>query len=340
MFKKNNNLPIVSIIISTVSLIFVTNSYSADRWFSQDSPWNVQIKNNEQRAVFGEAPIAAVRAEGKSVVLNTRTWTASVVTADRNTPRYDIKWDRWAIRSVPVPNEVVSIVQYLISQNDTDRGLCIHDTQNKKFYAFFAPSIPNVGYSGYKGINVQAGGIFSENGSGWWDNSLGPWAGRSSGASYCAGLVNSNDLARGVIEHALSAGWPKYFVRQGKWSESSVYPAKTSDGQGRNFLLSLPMGTRLQLDPSLTVQKMKAMGLKNGDIVVAQAMQKYGVYIVDSSETFAIYFESDQGKSVYKDVTSPWPLAIMTYFHATSPVQPMATAPLESRLTQQELTFR
>lgn len=313
------------------------SAQAAERWFADDAPWNLEIKPEEQRAPFGVAPLAAVRAAGKSVILNTRTWTTMVVHADTKTPRYDVQNAGWTFHDVPVPPELFSAIDYLKSKGDTDRSLCIYDVPRKKFYAFWkADRLPG----GEAGLDMKAGGVFSENGSGWWDNSLGPWAGHAAGASCCGGLVSAEELAAGEINHALSAGWPKFFVRSKDLPGASVYPARTTDGQGRNLETSLPMGTRLQLDPSLTVEQMKAMGLKAGDIVIARAMQKYGVYIVDSSETFAIYFVSDQGKPVYKDVTSPWPIEIMNYFHATEPLKPYAMAPLESRITQQDPTYK
>jgi hypothetical protein len=43
----------------------------------------------------------------------------------------------------------------------------------------------------------------------------------------------------------------------------------------------MPMGSRLQLDPSLDVA---ALGLEAGEEMLARALQDYGAYIVDSTQ--------------------------------------------------------
>jgi hypothetical protein len=50
----------------------------------------------------------------------------------------------------------------------------------------------------------------------------------------------------------------------------------------------MPMGSRLQLDPSLDVA---ALGLEAGEEMIARALQDYGAYIVDSTQpnTFACF---------------------------------------------------
>ncbi len=51
----------------------------------------------------------------------------------------------------------------------------------------------------------------------------------------------------------------------------------------------MPMGSRLQLDPSLDVS---TLGLEPGEEIVARALQTYGAYIVDSSSSMACYAQS------------------------------------------------
>jgi hypothetical protein len=43
----------------------------------------------------------------------------------------------------------------------------------------------------------------------------------------------------------------------------------------------MPMGSRLQLDPSLDVA---TLGLETGEEMIARALQLYGAYIVDSTQ--------------------------------------------------------
>ena len=59
------------------------------------------------------------------------------------------------------------------------------------------------------------------------------------------------------------------------------------------------MGTRLQLDPTLDVT---ALGLEPGEEAIARALQRYGAYIVDSTDpnSFACYASN-------ASTINPWP---------------------------------
>jgi hypothetical protein len=108
---------------------------------------------------------------------------------------------------------------------------------------------------------------------------------RGAGMTYLAGLIRPCEIARGYIDHAIAFAYdypsPQY-----------VYPARKSDGDGTHQ--ALPEGTRLQLDPSLTDQQLAALGVKNAALVVAHALQTYGMYVVDNSGHAKIYFEDDK----------------------------------------------
>jgi hypothetical protein len=51
----------------------------------------------------------------------------------------------------------------------------------------------------------------------------------------------------------------------------------------------MPMGSRLQLDPTLDVA---SLGLEPGEEMIARALQTYGAFIVDSSSTLACYAQN------------------------------------------------
>jgi hypothetical protein len=102
-----------------------------------------------------------------------------------------------------------------------------------------------------------------------------PFGSRGSGVPYLAGLIRPCEIARGRIDHALAFAyhWP---------SPTHVSPATKSDGLG-NAAASIPEGARLQLDPSLTAQQLRALGCRGPCLVIARAMQTYGMYVIDNS---------------------------------------------------------
>jgi hypothetical protein len=115
-------------------------------------------------------------------------------------------------------------------------------------------------------------------GSGWWNNSVGPWIGRASGAENLGGLIMKSDVDAGQINHALACAAPKSLI-----GASAVSPAATSDGGGGSS--GMPEGSRLQLDPSIDLS---TLPLESGEAIIAKALQTYGCYIVDSSSALVL----------------------------------------------------
>jgi hypothetical protein len=69
-----------------------------------------------------------------------------------------------------------------------------------------------------------------------------------------------------------------------------VWPATKSDGKG-TLSNNMPEGARLQLDPSLTRDQLAAMGVTGPALTVAQALQRYGMYLIDASGREKVMFE-------------------------------------------------
>jgi hypothetical protein len=105
------------------------------------------------------------------------------------------------------------------------------------------------------------------------DDNRQPYFLRGAKIPYLAGLVRPCEIARGRINHALAFAYHEVSAR---W----IYPATQSDGNGEG----LPMGTRLQLDPTIGAQTIKRRwGCTGACFTIARALQRYGMYIVDGS---------------------------------------------------------
>jgi hypothetical protein len=112
-----------------------------------------------------------------------------------------------------------------------------------------------------------------------------PFGSRGAGVPYLAGLVRPCEVARGRIDHALA------FAYDGP-SAQHVYPATKSDGV-RTGPGALPEGARLQLDPALGAGRIRSWGCRRACLVVARALQRYGMYVVDNSGRPKVLFEYD-----------------------------------------------
>jgi hypothetical protein len=104
-------------------------------------------------------------------------------------------------------------------------------------------------------------------------------AATASGFSLTAGLVRPQEIAAGRIDHALLLTTP--YVR-----DRHVAPAVSGDGHQRDPQ-ALPMGSRLQLDPSAGISH-----LPRTQRIVAQALKDYGAFVGDSSGSLAIRAEA------------------------------------------------
>jgi len=246
-------------------------------YFGPNSPWNVPVGNHAQLDPHSAEYAQMLADSGFGFQLNQSNWTIRVEHATANTPHYNVtSADGWHYDGVPLEPAWGGT-------SDSDNALAIVDPTNNKVWTFFRPG--NVAET-HHFDSGSGGAVFDLNGSGWWDPSAGgggPWAGRSSNASYLAGLITPEELQAGHIDHALAVA-----VDEGLLGNTSALPAKTTDGTVPG---GIPNGTHLQLDPNLDLN---SLHLGREGMIVAEALQEYGAFVVERGGGFALYFESNQ----------------------------------------------
>jgi len=109
---------------------------------------------------------------------------------------------------------------------------------------------------------------------------------RAAGVPSFAGTIMFDEIKAGEIRHKLSCA-----VRFVAYKEY-VYPAIWTDG---NFKGGVPEGSVIQLDPRLDLS---GFDLLPGELVVAKAMQQYGMVVVDFAAANTLYGE---GLWIYPD---------------------------------------
>jgi hypothetical protein len=115
-----------------------------------------------------------------------------------------------------------------------------------------------------------------------WYTSHGP---RACGFPLIAGLIRTEEIEAGAIEHALVVAYPH--IRAGMYT----YPASTAQAKVNEAIKTrgIPCGGRVQLDPSLDLD---ALGLSQSGKIIARALQKYGAYVGDYSGSMSLYAEN------------------------------------------------
>jgi hypothetical protein len=131
--------------------------------------------------------------------------------------------------------------------------------------------------------------------------------GHTGGAlSLLAGLIRPADVRAGVITHALAFGAPVT-------GPASVSPASWSDGRNPS---GISEGARLQLDPTLDLA---AWHLSPFQLMIARALQRYGMYLRDTSGSVTLYAESTTDGSSYSQPIQPLPRDLLLHMRTLAP---------------------
>ncbi|KUH96002.1 hypothetical protein AU187_12125 [Mycobacterium sp. IS-1556] len=239
--------------------------------FAEDSPFRTPIPADAEVDPNSAAMIRAVHWDN-SASAATVEFGIPIYTANAHTPRYSVpclitEWGPCPFDGlrVPIPDDARP-------QDGSDGAMVVIDPDSRTIYEFWRAKKANGSWT------TEFGAVNSLDGSGWGGASTG------SGASRLAGVVRVAEIAQGSIPHALAM--QSYNVC------AKVFrpPALKTDGQSTSPDC-IPEGARIQLDPSVDIN---SLGLSPAQHTVAEALQKYGAYIVDvSGSPLSISFERD-----------------------------------------------
>lgn len=104
----------------------------------------------------------------------------------------------------------------------------------------------------------------------------------AAGFAALGGVIRPEEIAQGHIDHALSLATPLAKAR------TFACPASHTDGKSTDPN-AIPEGARVQLDPTFNVDATKWPTWQK---VVAKALQKYGAYVTDTSDSLLLRGES------------------------------------------------
>jgi hypothetical protein len=188
---------------------------------------------------------------------------------DPSTPRYTVRYtaQRLSLSGVPIPPNV-----YPAEGSDAHLSLLDNipgsPTQGCVFDFTHAGTVGGSGtafdYSDPRGEYVQRERIFAESGF------VRGASTRGSSAANLGGVLTSQELAAGQINHAIAMYVPTAQADNGR----PVLPSYTSDGTSGTSLL--PEGARVRVDPAWN-----ASGLPAWQQTLVRALQTYGGYFID-----------------------------------------------------------
>ncbi len=262
-----------------------TRLYTEQRPYSPDSVWNTPIGANpaiEPNSSTMIGRLGNTRTGGR-IYSDTTQYTYPVYFADASTPRYDVPCRMYKCTVVNPDGSVVRVTTMTNVpiptgaqvSSGTDAQMIVVDTTTGMEYGFYHGRWTSGGYE------TDGGYQYNVN----WNGTPVPFGSRGAGVTYYAGLIRPWEIRAGEINHAIAFA---YDIPRGT---RCVYPATQTDGTSGDTY-ALPEGARLQLNPALTDADFNAWGLSATGKVVARALQRYGMILIDTGGSLKIMAEN------------------------------------------------
>jgi hypothetical protein len=242
------------------------------RPYTDTSPWNTPIAPDSKYDLHSDEMVATIGLKGGGQLgADSGDYSYTVYFADASTPRWDIPCTRYKctiasegesrrtemLTGVPIPPEAKP-------SSGTDMQMIVIDKTTFAEYNLW-------------GLERTASGWSMRNGSIYdirRDGTPVGFGSRGAGVPYFAGLVRKWEIDQGHIDHAIAFAYPYPADKR------CVFPASKTDGNS-SLPYAIPEGARLRLDPSLTDADFDAMGLNSTGKIIARALQKYGMILVN-----------------------------------------------------------
>jgi hypothetical protein len=261
------------------------------RPFSADSPWNQRIPASAPDDRDSAALISDFASRGP-LHLNIRDWSIPVYFVDADhTPRHDVGdlrpgvygWGFEFPRSIPIPDDAVASPPV---GGQSDNHLCIVDQARHLEWGMWAARRDKTGrwFTGLGAVTDLAGAGVAPP---WFASrrALDSHRARASGFPLIAGLVLTEEIRAGRIDHALVFAYDHcrtgLFIPPASTAQADQYDAVDSRG--------IPMGGRIQLDPAWDAEH---SGLSAAGKNIARALQEYGAYCSDYAGANVLYAEN------------------------------------------------
>ena len=252
------------------------------RPYSDDSPWNTPIDANPRYDIHSDEMIATIRKDEGAITSDSSQYSYPVYFVDQATPRWNVPCLKYKctivraggvektdmLKDVPIPADARE-------STGTDAQIIIIDKLTGAEYNLWQAQRTAAGWE------VSNGSIYNV----LWDGIPQNYGSRGAGVPYYAGLIRAWEIEQGRIDHVIAFGYPT------PARDRCVFPASKTDGKSKSQY-AIPEGARLQLDPSLTNADFDRMGLDRTGKIIARALQKYGMFLIDVSGRTKIYVEN------------------------------------------------
>jgi hypothetical protein len=275
-----------------VSFLVFNHSFGQDAWrpFNSSSIWNTKISADAETDPQSAELIDSFAIGG--LYINTHDWSIPVYFVDSDTiPKVNGFNSRPGIygKGFKEPNHIPVSPDFIPSPpvgNFSDNHLCIIDTNKMLEWDMWAARKNKDG-----NWTTGLGAVTDLNNTGvekpWYEqkNEFDAHRSRAGGFPLIAGLIRPDEIKAGKIEHAL------VFAYQRGRSEFFLPPASTAQAtvNEMNNKIGIPMGGRIQLDPTIDVDTLK---LNRAGKIIAKTLQEYGAFDGDYAGAAVLYADN------------------------------------------------
>ncbi|MGA9407948.1 MAG: hypothetical protein WBW71_12520 [Bacteroidota bacterium] len=275
-----------------LSFFAIDNSQAQNSWrpFSNDSPWNTKIPPHA--AIDSQSSRFIDSLSKGSFFVNIDDWSVPVYYIDSDTvPKVNVINSRPGIygKGFVEPNHIPILPNFVASPpvgDFSDNHLCVLDTSKMIEWDMWAARKNKEGVwtTGLGAVtDLRSSGVEIP----WFDqvNQFDSHRSRAGGFPLIAGLIRPEEIKNGTIDHAL------VFAYQRGRSEFFIPPASTAQAtmMEMNNRVGIPMGGRIQLDPSIDVD---TLNLTHACKIIAKALQEYGAYNGDYAGATVLYADN------------------------------------------------
>lgn len=282
--RLQRSAALLAVLFALLSLNTASADLRKQRPFTDNSPWNTPIGANPAIDRYSSKMLDTLRntiTDGQ-ITSDPNQYSYPVYYVDKRTPRWDIPCVNYKctiytpdgvtrttmLKDVPLPVDA-------LPSTGSDGQIIVIDTDSGTEYDLWQVKRTSSGWTASNASIYNIG----------WDGAPENYGSRGAGVPYYAGLVRPWEIDQGRIEHALAFAYPT------PAEDRCVYPASKTDGRS-DLPYAIPEGARIQLDPSLTEADFKRWGLSRTGIIIAKAMQEYGMYLIDISGRPKIIIEN------------------------------------------------
>jgi hypothetical protein len=295
------------------------------RFFSPSSFWNGEVPAKAPLDPSSAEVVGALDVEAaeeleikKGPAINTTAFSVPVYTVPVDQPLVKVtqtlpSYDGGELdAALQAAWEAVPLPPNAQPAAGGDKHLVVWQPSTNKLWEFWHLEKTEEGWQAQWGGAIQnASSNSGTYGPEAWPGATTSWGASASSLSIAGGLITLEDLEKGQINHALAISVPD--TRDGVYAS----PAERTDGSHAEAT-SLPEGAHLRLEPGLDLA---ALHLPRLTLMMAEAAQRYGIFVRDSASNVAFYAQDPTPTG-----TNPY-IGPHGYFEGKTPQQLLASFP-------------